>query len=225
MGLQDGVVMCEEKKSASVYTLMLKIRGLSVVIKDIVADYIQHKREQATEEYRWFANQRTLEEAVSCAALALSKAGKRLSHQRRIQKSVLVKSRRRLLASLPTIAKAKSFEELHQIVKSIIRPIRGIGALTVYDTALRIGAKLKLEPKVVFIHAGARIGAKLLGLDISQDSIAVTDFPSAFQKLRPREIEDALCHYRDCLNGSSTLGASTLRTCAEKGCGAKNRKK
>lgn len=195
-----------------------------MAIEDIVAHYIQHKRKPATEEYRWFTNQPTLEEAVSCAALALSEAGKRLPHQRRIPKSVLVKSRRRLLASLPTIAKAKSFEDLHQIVKSIIQPIYGIGALTIYDTAMRIGAKLQLEPNVVFIQAGTRIGAKRLGLDISQDFIVATAFPSAFQKLKPREIEDALCHYRNYLNGSSTLGASTLRLCAEKGCGAKNRK-
>lgn len=94
-----------------------------MTIQDIVSGYIQHRRESAEEEYLWFANQHTLAEAVSCAALALDKAGKRLSHQRRIQKSVLVKSKRRLLAALPTIAKAKSFEELHQIVKAIIRPI------------------------------------------------------------------------------------------------------
>lgn len=195
--------------------------GLSVVIKDIVAHYIQHRRKRAADEYLWFANQRTLKEAVSCAALALSEAGKRLSHQRRIPQSVLDESQRLLLASLPRIAKAKSFEDMHQIVKSIIQPISGIGALAVYDTALRIGAKLKLEPNVVFIQAGARTGAQRLGLSVSQESIAVTAFPGAFQKLRPREIEDALCIYKDCLNGSSTLAASTLRICAEKGCGAK----
>lgn len=197
---------------------------LSVVIKDIVAHYIQHKRKPASDEYLWFANRPTLKEAVSCAALARGEAGKH-SHQRIIPQSVLVESQRLLLASLPKIAKAKSFEDLHQIVKLIIQPIRGIGALAIYDTALRIGAKLKLEPNFVFIHAGARIGAKRLGLSVSQESIAITSFPSAFQKLRPREIEDALCHYRTHLNGSSTLPASTLRIDAEKGCGPKNRKK
>jgi len=39
------------------------------------------------------------------------------------------------------------------------RGIPGIGELAIYDTALRIAAKLRFEPAVVFLHAGTRIGA------------------------------------------------------------------
>lgn len=109
---------------------------------------------------------------------------------------------RQLLAAQSKIAKAKDFEDLHQVVKALIKPIKGIGDLTVYDTALRIGAWLKIEPSKVYLHAGTRIGAKKLGLNVSHHSIEVNAFPRAFHKLKPREIEDALCHYRGEIGGA-----------------------
>jgi hypothetical protein len=104
---------------------------IMTTLRDIVADYISCCREDAEQEQRWFAIQRTLEEAVSRAALAVSPSGKRLSHQRRIPQGVLAESRRRLVASLPALAKAKSFEELHETVAATIGPIQGIGGLTI----------------------------------------------------------------------------------------------
>lgn len=181
-------------------------------LREIVADYIRCIREDAEQEQRWFAIQRTLDEAVSRAALAVSPSGKRLSHQRRIPQGVLAESRRRLVASLPVLARAKSFEELHETVAAVIGPIEGIGELTIYDTALRIGAKLQLEPSVVFLHAGTRAGARRLGLSVSRQFIRVTEFPRVLQKLKPREIEDVLCIYK------SQLGADTNPSPLGKGC-------
>ena len=102
---------------------------------------------------------------------------------------------------MPALAKAKSFEDLHKTVAATISSIPGIGELTIYDTALRIGAKLQLEPNVVFLHAGTRAGARWLGLNVSGDSLRVTDFPRALQNLKAREIEDLLCIYKGQLDG------------------------
>ena len=179
-----------------------------MTLPDIVADYIRCCRESAEHEQRWFIIQRTFEEAVSRAALAVGPSGKRLSHQRRIPQSVLAESRRRLVASLPALSKAQSFEALHETVAAIIGPIPGIGELTIYDTALRISAKLQLEPTVVFLHAGTRAGALRLGLSVSRKFIPVAEFPRAFQKLKPREIEDVLCIYKGELGTDANLSPS-----------------
>jgi hypothetical protein len=73
-----------------------------------------------------------------------------------------------------------------------------VGELMVYDTALRIGAFLKLEPVSVYLHAGTKTGAKALGLTVSgKKNINVTDLPKEFRKLKPHEIEDCLCIYKD----------------------------
>ena len=119
-------------------------------MKAIIADYIARHRLSAERELRYFRIQRTLEKAVSLAALAKKPNGKRFSHQRRLPESVLKKVEKKLVGAIPLIRRTRSFDELHGLVNEMIRPIFGVGELMVYDTALRIGAKLGLEPQEVF---------------------------------------------------------------------------
>ena len=79
-------------------------------------------------------------------------------------------------------------------VDNTIRNIRGIGTLTIYDISLRIGAKLGLYPKAVYLHGGVISGAKALGLNYRQESIPIKDIPEPISSnLEPYEIEDFLC--------------------------------
>lgn len=66
----------------------------------------------------------------------------------------------------------------------------------VYDTALRIGAKLDLEPEVVYLHRGTRSGMGALGLNISRPFIELHELPRELRSLRPHEIEDCVCIYK-----------------------------
>jgi hypothetical protein len=75
--------------------------------------------------------------------------------------------------------------------------IPGPGPLFVYDTALRVGARLGLAPRYIFLHAGVRKGAAALGLGRHRNYLDVSDLPPAFRRLEPREIEDCLCVYKD----------------------------
>lgn len=170
---------------------------------DIIAAYVRDYRAGAHQEQRWFAIQKSLEDAVSLAALAQSPSGKRLSHQRRIPAAVLATARRALLANLRRLKEAKSIEDLHKEVESIVGPIQGIGELYVYDTAVRISAKLGLRPKYVYVHAGVREGAKNCGFERGRKRIAVDELPLPFQTLDPLEIEDILCIYKGQLAGAA----------------------
>lgn len=172
-------------------------------MKAIIADYITKHRENAKKELRYFKIQRNLEQAVVLAAMAKRPNGKRFSHQCRIPGSVLRKVEKCLLAAVPAIRQAQSFDELHQTIEEEIVSISGVGELMVYDTALRIGAKLGLEPKEVFLHSGTRIGARKLGLNGGRRSIPITEFPLPLQRLPAREIEDVLCIYKHMLGKSS----------------------
>jgi hypothetical protein len=69
--------------------------------------------------------------------------------------------------------------------------------LTVYDTAQRIGAYLGIKPDRIYLHAGARAGARALGLRGRAESILRQDLPREFQRLEPYEAEDCLCIYKD----------------------------
>jgi hypothetical protein len=177
-------------------------------MRSIIADYIAKHRENAEKELRYFKLQRSLEDAVSLAALAKRPNGKRFSHQRRIPELVLRKVEKRLLAAVPTIRQAKSFDELHRIIENETLSIFGVGELMVYDTTLRIGAKLGLEPKEVFLHSGTRVGARKLGLNGSRRSLPVTEFPTLLRRLPAREIEDVLCIYKNVLGNSGRTYAT-----------------
>jgi len=172
-------------------------------LNDIVAAYVRDFRTDAAREQRWFAIQRTIEDAIWFAAVAQGPKGQRLSHQRRIPAALLAECSRRLLAAARSLSHSRSFDQLHQHVQSIVGGIRGIGELYIYDTALRIGAKLGLEPTAIFLHAGTRDGAKALGFEPSRKTVSMSELPHALRALEPREIEDVLCIYKAQLAGAA----------------------
>ena len=126
--------------------------------------------------------------------------GKRHPHQRRIPLHVLQAANSRLQAINQRLGKAKSFAELHGLIAQQIGPIPGIGDLTVYDIAHRIGAYLSLAPEAIYLHAGTREGAQALNL--TGEMIALSQVPAEL-KLTPAEIEDCFCIYKDALRRGS----------------------
>ena len=164
-------------------------------LDDAVRDYIVRFRDGKRREERWFTIQRTLENAIVRAAMAVSPSGKRLNHQRRIPKLVLRAWADTLLKRRGQIREAKTFAEMHDLIADAAAGLDGIGLLTVYDTAMRIGAFLKLEPDRVYLHAGTREGARALGLN-HRDTVSPSEPPTPFRRLSPAEIEDCLCIYK-----------------------------
>ena len=112
------------------------------------------------------------------------------------QNTELEESRRRLLQAIERLRCASSFDELLSLVESCIGDVKGIGELTIYDTALRIGAKLHLEPDRVYLHRGTREGARRLGVGSSERSIPIDRLPPSLRQLKARETEDVLCIYK-----------------------------
>jgi len=105
---------------------------------------------------------------------------------------------RLLQACAERLRKCTTFIELHDLVDEKLGGVSGIGPLTVYDIANRLGAHLGLEPEDVYLHSGAAKGARAMGFDTAGELLPAA-FPVAFKKLRPHEIEDCLCIYKDCL--------------------------
>lgn len=165
-------------------------------LDDLVATYIREYRKGAGEERAFFRDDcSSLEEAIEFAALCKLPGGKRHPHQRRLPREVLVEAEDALQASKQELQHCQSFDELYQLVQDRILGIAGVGHLTVYDVATRIGAHLNLAPEVVYLHAGTGQGAAALGFN-STGTLAPEDLPKAFKKLRPHEIEDCLCIFK-----------------------------
>jgi hypothetical protein len=179
-----------------------------MTLDEIVSDYIDKYRDRARAEMRFFGIQRSPSAAIRKAALCQLPSGKRHPHQRRIPGALLEQVEARLQGIGSKLAGAADFHKLYRLVEDEIGSIKGIGALTVYDIAHRIGAHLGKTPRLVYLHAGTRVGARVFA--IGGDSFDPRILPKAFSRLAPSEIEDCLCIYKDEL-GNGTLSRTARR--------------
>lgn len=175
--------------------------ALRAPIDRIVDDYIRFDRKRAQRELAFYAQQPSLAKALELAALAVREDGKRCSHQRRIPRRSLAAARRAI--ERLDLEEMASFEELHDAIEVATKSISRIGPLTVYDTALRLGAYLGLEPRMVFLHAGTRSGAVALGLGNGAQRLPMSALPPPFRHLKPREAEDCLSIYKGFFAGAA----------------------
>jgi hypothetical protein len=163
----------------------------------IIETYITGIRPRANNELNWFKQQASLSDAIRLGGLAINSKGKKYSHQWRLSKEVLKQARDLLLAKEKEIARCNSFHDLFLLLEALLTPIKGLGELYVYDTALRIGANLGLLPAKVYLHAGTRGGAKALGFHGKAKWLEVSELPNWLHQLEPHEIEDVLCIFKD----------------------------
>ncbi len=171
-------------------------------LEAIVDAYLSNNAGAEERYLRFYIIQPTLANAVAKSAMAELPGGGRFSHQQLIPHSVLLEAANVL--SKVNFQATRTFDELHSLVQRKIGIISGIGKLTIYDTAHRIGAHLGLHPEFVYLHAGVCSGAKALGLDYKADKLPMSALPKAFQRLRPEQAEDCLCIYKDDLKALKT---------------------
>jgi hypothetical protein len=171
----------------------------------IVDAYIRDHRRAARAEAEKFRRLPSLKEAIRHAALCHCLTNstppkfKKHPHQYRIPRDTLAKAERQLQAKHDEIQKAADFETLHEVVAATIGDMPKIGDLTVYDIAHRIGARLRKEPQLVYLHRGTLEGARRLGL--AGHKLRRDQLPRAFSRLNAAEIEDCLCIYKNALVG------------------------
>lgn len=165
-------------------------------MESIISDYFSNGNKGAIEEEAFFVSCQTLEQAISYAGLARNSKYK-FPHQYRVKNEALEGSRMVLLQSIGRIQVCESFHQLFLLVESLIGPINGIGPLTIYDTAFRIGIKLGLFPEYIYLHAGTKEGARNLGLYTNEPYLEICQVPNTFQKLKSSEIENIFCIYKD----------------------------
>ena len=125
------------------------------ILADLVEQYKGEHRRRLRREVAYFADCKSLDEALSRAALAKCRCGRVLSHQRRNGKRVLRNAERRILGVSASIRRTTDFRSLYSVIKSEASGLDGFGALATYDTALRIGAYRGVYPENVYLQAGA----------------------------------------------------------------------
>lgn len=161
---------------------------------DIVRVYKEFFRPSEIDENSFLRNL-DFDAALRAIAMCELEDGKRMAHQYRLKASVLRTAHSKLRKA--SLQSCSSFDELFRTVEETIGGLSGIGPLTVYDISFRLGVHLDLHPEKIYLHAGTRRGARVLGLGAGADSIDVKDVPVALRRLTAAEIEDCLCIFKD----------------------------
>lgn len=141
------------------------------------------------------------EEAVWRACRCRNELGKKHNHQSKVRDVVLMKWADIIIQRWNKLIPGQfdNFDDLFDELGDI--KIWGIGPVTHYDVATRIGAYLKLEPEQLYLHAGVLSGWKLLyGNGKWPMRIERRSWPAALRVLPADQVEDLLCAYRTFLN-------------------------
>lgn len=160
-----------------------------------VKKYIKNNKKSLNNYLKKYRSLKNIEDAIQFGAMAKLSNGNKHPHQRRLKVEIMEEVKNRLLSEVDKIKKCRSFEELIKIVEKCKES--GFGELAIYDTALRIGSNINIYPEKVYLHAGTEKGAKELGLKFSNKVIEVSELPEELKRLKPYEVEDFLCIYKD----------------------------
>jgi hypothetical protein len=179
----------------------------------IVADYKASVRPRRRRAKRRFRDMPDLKTAIHHAAMAIREDGKMESHQWRVGRVALRRFEQALQRRRARITSVGSFDDLFDLLWSV--RVRRVGRLAVYDTAVRIGWHLGLEPEAVYVHAGAAKGARELDLPTAGGLVERRDLPPSLRRLASDEVEDCLCIYKSrfgrCLARSAPRGCTARK--------------
>lgn len=188
-------------------------------LDDLVSDFLRRRTDPRSPLCKnrddivdYCAEAGTLDVAIHRAVASIRPNGKLHNHQSRVKKTARMELGRLLTRDLcdrqRVGRRVRTFEKLHDKVLSY--EVVGIGPVTAYDVATRVGAWLGLEPRYVHLHAGCLQGLRALeaatrgplaGVGVVGQRVDPALLPPALGKrLRPDEIEDFLCVYRNVLS-------------------------
>ena len=135
--------------------------------------------------------------AINIAAKSKNKDDEKNKHQWRLKNENLDNFAEKLSTKSKEITEAADFANLLDIIEAC--KVKGIGELASYDTANRIGCKIKVYPDKIYLHAGTKEGVeKLLGKRISKRFIEKSDLPEPFKssELSCADLEALFCIYK-----------------------------
>lgn len=177
-------------------------------IEDLVKEYQQNQRQYCyssycdnefyycDEDHSWWGDKKlSWEETIKRAWDSITRQGKMHPHQRRIGRQKLFEGLSITFKNCQRADQFENFDQIYEWIRSISLEINGIGPLTTYDVATRLGMWLGFKPEFVYLHAGAKEGAKALG--IKGEKVKPSEFPASIQTLEVDHIESFLCVYKD----------------------------
>lgn len=147
----------------------------------------------------WTLKAETLGDAIHRACMSRGEDGKLWHHQGRVWQKNLEAFERRLFSDyFDKIENSEHFWELMIHIRNAAEETPGIGPVTEYDVAMRLGGWLDLEPEHLYFHAGVTEGLRALGVAIPHGVYCIDRerLPAFFHDKNLDIVESFLCGYR-----------------------------
>lgn len=168
-------------------------------LQTLVNDFLKKYSDYQLNELMFYTNfKNEPKQLMHLIAWGITSEGKTHSHQCRIRKTVKANLEGYLLNNYDKIRQVKNFDQLMKLM----RGIKGVGSLTRYDIASRLGMCFDVTPQKIYLHRGTYKGARnLIGDKVRGRSfLHVNDLPRELHCLTPLQIEDFLCIYRNSIS-------------------------
>lgn len=167
----------------------------------LIDEYIYRWGDSYKLEDQWWGDKEiTWEAAIARAWKSRLSDGKMHGHQRRVANK-LPKGLEMALADKKEPEDFRDFQSVYDWVQSIVAGVKGLGVTTAYDVARRLGAWLRLEPVVVYLHAGTAAGARKFGVE--GEMAPLSAFPKEVQLLGATHAENFLCIYKNQISSNA----------------------
>ena len=176
----------------------------SKTLKILVDEYIYEFGNCYEIEDQWWGDKDlNWEQAIERAWKSRFANGKMHGHQCRVAHKLPDGLKITLVNKLQP-KELKDFQTLYDWVKSVVDRVKGLGQTTAYDVARRLGVWLGLKPSYIYLHTGAAMGAKKLG--IRGEAVPLNVFPKEIQSLGAMHAENFLCIYKHQIPDNITVG-------------------
>lgn len=175
-----------------------ELNSIRALWKDYMARYVNTGRGDPA--LPWTLKAETIKEAIHRACMSRGEDGKLWHHQGRVWQRNLEAYERKLNEPYfyHGIEDSEYFWELMIYCRQASAKTPGIGPVTEYDVAMRIGGWLDLEPEHLYFHAGVTEGLRALGVAIPRGLYCIDRerLPEFFQDKNLDIVESFLCGYR-----------------------------
>jgi hypothetical protein len=192
-----GIINAEQ---SGFYRKLLETLPMKSRLNQVIDAYQKSHGPELDRVGHYTEQQKTLLSAIRVATQCKDHNGRRDSHQNRIRQITLDLWSEAVTRKFRQLRTASSFDQLHSILK--VAKINGVGELTIYDSANRIGLFLKIWPDRIYLHAGTRIGLRNLMGKAKGPYVYKKSLPKDLQQssLSCSAIENLLCIYKDALD-------------------------
>jgi hypothetical protein len=147
----------------------------------------------------WTLKADTFEEAIHRACMSRGEDGKLWHHQGRVWQVNLEAYEKNLLEDyIDLLYESEHFWELFIHCRKAAAETNGIGPVTEYDVAVRVGGWLELEPEHLYFHAGVTEGLRAMGVVLPRGVYCIDRerLPEFFWDKNLDIVESFLCGYR-----------------------------